>query len=186
MNINNQIIIFSASRLVKKNGLKYLIKAMKYLPNNYVLRIAGDGKLKKKLWRLVDRLDLNSRVSLLGFLNKGGLDYYYDMADVVCRPSLSEGFGNIFLEGLGYKCPVVAPNIMGIKDIFDDFSEAMFECISKNPITIAKAIEDSFKADINWDKVHKKIKDKYTWNVVAEQMGNIFKQLNIKEYGRKT
>jgi len=47
MNINNQIIIFSASRLVKKNGLKYLIKAMKYLPNNYVLRIAGDGKLKK-------------------------------------------------------------------------------------------------------------------------------------------
>lgn len=177
MNINNQTIIFTASRLVKKNGLKYLIESLKHLPDDYVLRIAGDGKLNKKLQKLVDKLDLNGRVAILGFLNRGGLNYYYDMADVVCRPSLSEGFGNVFIEGLVYHRPVVAPNKWGITDIFDDFPEAMFDCGVKDPKMIAEQIELALKADIDWDRVQQKIADQYTWDKVAGQMSNLFNKL---------
>ena len=181
MNINNQIIIFTASRLTKKNGLKYLIKAMKYLPENYALRIAGSGELEKKLQRLADRMDINHRFALLGFLNKGGLEYYYKMADVVCRPSLSEGLGNVFLEGLGHHRPCVAPNIMGITTIFNDFPEAMFDCGVKNPKKVAEQIELALKTEIDWEKVQDRLAEKYDWDVIAGQMGNIFSNLISNE-----
>lgn len=149
--INNKIIVFSASRLVKKNGLKYLIKAMKLLPENFICFIAGSGKLENKLKKQILKNNLQKRVFLLGQLERKKVDEWYKITDIFCRPSLSEGFGNVFIEAISFGAPCVAPNIQGITDIFNDFPTLMFDCGVKKPKIIAEKIIEAAQKLI-WKK----------------------------------
>ena len=63
---NNQKIIFTSSRLVKKNNLASLIKAISLLDMPVSLLIAGSGRLESKLKELVKKLNLENKVIFLG------------------------------------------------------------------------------------------------------------------------
>jgi len=183
-------IIITVSRLVEKNGIEYLIKAMEELPENYKLRIVGDGKLKKGLEKLTEELKLTKRVQFHGEVKSEEIRYYYKATaeaendklyvySVFVRPSLSEGLGNVFLEAMSLSGPVIATPVGGIPDFLRDGETGWF-CEVKNPHSIAKKIKYVFDEN-NRDKVWKVAENakkmaerKYDWEIVASKMKNIF------------
>ncbi len=179
----NRKIILTISRLVEKNGLEDLIKAMKLI--NYPpvrLLIIGSGPLRKSLENLVKKLNLESKVEFLGKISHKKIWDYYSQADVFVRPSLSEGFGNVFIEAMAAGVPVVATPVGGIPDFLKDKETGWF-CKVKNPQSIAETVKyildnknqkEVRRVAVNAEKM---IEKGYTWDIVAKKMKNIFLDL---------
>ncbi len=173
-------VILSVSRLVKKNGLKDLIRALLFLPTEYQLVVIGEGPERRKLERLSRKLGVNQRVHLLGKIPYARLSQYYLAADVFCRPSLSEGLGNVFLEAMAMGLPVVATPVGGIVDIVKDKKTGLLAKVGD-----AHDIADKIKMAVASDDLRKKIiaqskemvNNGYTWEKVAEKMSQIFIKL---------
>lgn len=110
------IIIISASRLVAKNGLSDLIGALQYLPLNYKLLLLGEGPLRADLERQAAPYGLGQRVFFFGQIDQTALPIYFAVAEVFVRPSLSEGFGNVFIEAMAASLPTIGTPVGGITD----------------------------------------------------------------------
>jgi glycosyltransferase involved in cell wall biosynthesis len=138
---NNDIKrVISVSRLVKKNGLEGLIKAVaivnKESKDPVILKIIGDGKLKNKLSGLIKEEKINDRaiikklqkeeIVLEGQVSNKQVYEYLSQADVFVRPSLSEGLGNVFLEAMSMGVPVIATEVGGIPDFLKDGETGWF------------------------------------------------------------
>lgn len=99
-----------AGRLVGFKGHRYLIEAMSELKEIFGadvrLLIAGTGDLEPTLKEQVESLGLSENVQFLGYSTEVGA--YMANSDVVVVPSISEGFGVVFLEAFAAKTPVVS------------------------------------------------------------------------------
>ena len=99
-----------AGRLVGFKGHRYLIEAMSQLKerfgNDVKLLIAGTGELEQELKEQVTQFDLHENIDFLGYSTDVGA--LMANSDVVVVPSVSEGFGVVFLEAFAAKTPVVA------------------------------------------------------------------------------
>lgn len=178
--------IITTSRLVKKNAVSDLIKSINLLITGYqlpvTLIIVGDGKLRHKLEKLVNQLNLKDKIEFLGQVESDQVYKYLNQADVFCRPSLSEGLGNSFLEAMAVKVPVVATEVGGIVDFLKDRETGWF-CQIKNPQSIAARInyilDPKNKEEVERvvDKAYNLVIEKYNWNNIGSKMKNIFNKL---------
>lgn len=103
-------------------GVDLIIKAVRELPN-YKIFIVGEGKARKKLEQLVERLNVRDRCLFVGF-KKDAYRYlfYYDIYAI---PSRSEGFPLALLEAAQYRLPTICSNIAIFQEIFSE-DEVMF------------------------------------------------------------
>lgn len=108
-------IVFSLGRLVHYKGFKYLIDAARYLPDDYVILIGGDGPLKVELQQQIKENNLSGKVFLLGRIPDKDLPNYYRAADIYCLSSIqkTEAFAIVQIEAMSCSKPVVATNIPG-------------------------------------------------------------------------
>ncbi len=104
---SERIVLF-VGRLVYYKGLPCLIQAMRHI--NATLLIAGDGRDRAALQRLVRRAGLAGRVRFLGMVTEAELPALYHACDVFVLPSVapSEGFGIVQLEAMAAGRPVVS------------------------------------------------------------------------------
>jgi len=174
-NNENIIILISTSRLTEKNGIDLVIRALKFLPDNFHFYNFGSGRDKKYLTDLANSLNLSSRVHLENRVEHDELPKYLKIADVFIRPSRSEGQGISFLEAMAAKIPVIATPVGGIVDFLYDGQTGYF-CQPENPESIAetvkKIISDPNKNQIV-ENAYKMVKEKYDWNLIAEQMKKV-------------
>ena len=112
-NRSDKQVIASVGRLVYYKGFEYLIKAAQFLPDDYEIKIAGNGELKVQLEELINSLQLSHKVKLLGYVSDEELNSLLNECKVFCLPSImrSEAFGVVLLEALRLGKPIVATNI---------------------------------------------------------------------------
>ncbi|MDP2586456.1 MAG: glycosyltransferase family 4 protein [Candidatus Komeilibacteria bacterium] len=175
------IILVSASRLVLKNGLADLIKALPLLPENFCLVLIGEGRLEKNLRQLADNLGLSSRIYFAGYHDHQELPRLLAAADIFIRPSLSEGLGNAFLEAMATRLPTIGTLVGGIPDFLTDGQTGLV-CEPGNPQSISQAIVKASKLSVQEKQaLHQNamalIEKKYNWEYIAGRMDAIFKGL---------
>ena len=173
-------IVITTSRLVKKNGIEYLIRAMSQA--NAKLLIAGGGNLEGKLKNLTQEFGLSEKIHFLGHLEPDKIFSYLNKADVFVRPSLSEGLGNAFLEAMAMGVPVIGTPVGGIPDFLKDGETGWF-CEGKNPKSIAEKINfvlDSKNKELVArvaENARKMVAQNYNWRNIAQKMKEIFQEL---------
>lgn len=121
-------LVVSVSRLVPRKGMDVLIEATAALRSripDIQLAIAGDGRDRRRLERLVARLDAPTR--LLGRVPGSDLPELYGCGDVfamLCRNRWmgleQEGFGIVFLEAAAAGVPQVAGRSGGAAEAVAD------------------------------------------------------------------
>ena len=173
-------VVITVSRLVKKNGVGDLIGAMKDVEAK--LLICGIGNEENKLRELVKSLNIENKVLFLGHVPHDELSKYLAISDVFCRPSLSEGLGNVFLEAMAAGTPVIATPVGGIPDFLFDEKTGWF-CEVKNPKSISEKIKWIFD-EKNKEEVDeitaaaaRLVEEKYNWEKIAVKMREIFVNL---------
>jgi len=173
-------IIFSASRLVKKNALEDLIMSLNYLSVEYKVVIAGSGPAQHKLDNLARKNNLTNRVRFLGSVPYDQIHVYYSIADFFCRPSLTEGLGNVFLEAMALRVPVIATPVGGIVDFLINEVTGLF-CQVHNPASIAAQVKKYADNQALQDQIINQaeimVRTKYSWEKIAAQIKAIFIEL---------
>jgi len=116
----NSVFLITTSRLVKKNGIDTVIKALSFLPEHVSFLILGDGSEEKSLKALALEDGVRSRVYFINKVDHKEIPKYLKISDIFVRPSRSEGMGNSFIEAMAAGIPIVGTQEGGIKDFLYD------------------------------------------------------------------
>ena len=126
----DQKLLLYVGRLSAEKGLNYLFKALRSVKlqfPNIKLLVIGEGHYRNTLETLVEKLNLKTHVSFLGFKNKYKIVEYLSVADIFILPSLTEYTPNAILEAMACGVPVIATRVGGIPYIINFFLEAGFK-----------------------------------------------------------
>lgn len=116
--LKNKKILVYIGRLTKVKNVDKLILALKFLDNNYVLLIVGEGSEKTHLISFTKRLKLSLRVIFLGFQPSSNIIPY---CHAVILASSSEGLPHVVLESLKYNKPIFATRVGDIPKLIPDY-----------------------------------------------------------------
>ncbi len=107
-----KIICLAVGRHTKYKGFKYLIRASKLLPDNFVVYITGEGELSKSLKKEAAG---DAKIHFLGLLTDDELKAYLQACDIFCFPSITknEAFGVALAEAMYFEKPALTFTIKG-------------------------------------------------------------------------
>lgn len=107
---NERTEIVFVGRLIEKKGLMLMLDAIAKLPKdlNYRVRIFGGGPLDVQIVEKIKANDLGDKVKLCGMVNHTEISKAYMNGDIFVMPSLRETSGNVIIEAMAHKLPIVA------------------------------------------------------------------------------
>ncbi len=179
----NDIYIVTVSRLVHKNAVDDVIRALPLLSENIKFIVVGGGPDEETLRSLAKELKVSERVKFIGQVDRTETAKYRRISDIFCRPSRSEGMGNSFVSTMVTRLPIITTQEGGIADFLFDakrnpdkpttgwavdkdspkqIAEAVNDIIA-NPKQVKKVTENAFELayeNYNWDFIAKDIQEK--------------------------
>ncbi len=172
-NYKNKGYFLYVGRLTEEKGVQYILDALKQLPKDINLHIAGSGEFETFLKQQAKNNNLTN-VSFLGYMNKEQLSEEYSHCIATIVPSKwFEIFGLTNIESFIYGKPVIASNIGGIPEIVENNKTGLLfepqniqqlkECILKyknNPDLVIEHGENAYNKalnDYNQDKYYEKL-----------------------------
>ena len=181
-------ILITIARLEKrKNHIKiiYAINDLLKEYNNLLYLIAGDGPEKKRLSKIINKLNLNRNVKLLGKVNEKEKASLFDISDLHIMPTIDdkyshsiEGFGISYIEAGMFGVPSISSGIGGTKESVINNKTGMI-CDPNNIFSI----KNSIKKILNNQKKYKKISfnaknfsKKFIWDNVIKSYIDILKK----------
>lgn len=174
------IFLITTSRLVHKNALDDVIRALPLLPAHIKFLILGIGPDETMLKKLASELGVSDRIIFQGLVDHKDMPKFLRVSDIFIRPSRSEGMGNSFVEAMVAGLPVIATQEGGIADfLFDqkrnpDTPPTGFAVDRDNPEQIAAAVTDVLA---NPEATRRVIEEgrrlaceKYDWEIIVRAM----------------
>lgn len=168
VNDKNVKIILMVAAMRDQKDHDTLIRAKKYLPDNFHIVFVGDGPRKKLLY------DLSSKYKNIHFLGeRKDVERIMKTADVFVLSSHWEGFGLAAVEAMAAGLPVIVSNVPGLRDVVGNGGKT-FE--PRNEKELADLILETLKFN---SSTYKATQFKQAQKFSIENMGNRY--INIYE-----
>lgn len=180
-------VIITTSRLVPKNGIDVLIRAVAELKNTapaqrLKLMILGEGPEQEKLKKLAGDLGVGRETEFVGHVDPAGVGRYLFLSDVFVRPSRSEGLGSSFLEAMAAGVPIIGTAVGGIPDFLKHGETGLVVKVD-DPKDLTQKIKqilaDGGLRQRLANNGARLVRERYTWESVAHKMRQLFSQLII-------
>ena len=114
------VVLFLAV-ISERKGIFDLLQAFRNIEDeNTCLLVVGDGPDKPRAVSLAESLGISDRVRFVGRLSFSEILCAYSVANLYVLPSYFEGMPTTVMEALVMGCPVIASNIPGVADNFQD------------------------------------------------------------------
>jgi len=139
----NELLIVVTARVERKKGQKYLIEACGHLQNKippYRIQLAGEITESSYLKECQDKaseMGIVDRVIFSGKLEN--VNQVLNATDIFVLPSLTEAFPRSVIEAMAAAKPVIATNVGGCSEAFEDEISG-FLVPAKNPVILAEKI----------------------------------------------
>ncbi len=174
------VLLVTTSRLVHKNAVDTVIRAIPRMPPQVVFLVCGTGPDDTKLRLLAEDLGVASRVRFLGEVSQEALPLTLAACDIFVRASRSEGMGISFIEAMAAGLPVIATHEGGIPDfLFDEKRNpgtlaTGWAVDADAPEQVAAAVADILARPERAERITETAKamviEKYDWDRVAREM----------------
>ena len=149
-------------RICEQKGQLLLIEAVKKLHDNGVaihLVLAGDGEMREEVESLIDQYQLQSHVSITGWISSDEVRNHILAAEVMVLPSFAEGLPVVIMEAMSLKRPVISTYVAGIPELIkhkengwlcaagdvDALAEVMQEALTTSKIKLNKMSELAYE-----------------------------------------
>lgn len=181
----SSINIGCLGRFVDSKGFNVIIQTIFWLKHNsnynFKLKIAGDGKEKTNLIKLVKQLDLNDSVEFMGWLSDSSI--FYSQIDIFTLPSKIETFGLVILEAMKFGVPIIATSCDGPKEILRaNIDGILIDKSNKKDEDLAidfgkniiKLIDEDL-ASIHVNNAYERLNNRFTFTILERNLADIFK-----------
>ncbi|MCZ7381921.1 MAG: glycosyltransferase family 4 protein [Candidatus Methanoperedens sp.] len=173
-------VILTARRLVRKNGIEYLIKAMEFLKDLCELIIIGDGPERHRLELLAKNM---KNIKFLGAVPHPDMPSYIAGADIAVVPSIIEASSLFMLEAMAMGKPVVASCAGGLPETLGGSGILV---PPMHPELLAKAIlellnDPQMRMRLGI-KARRRVEEEYTWQKIAMQTEREYLHLRSEKH----
>jgi glycosyltransferase involved in cell wall biosynthesis len=108
--------------IIPRKGLHVLLKALKGSDaGQFIINVVGDTEMDpsyfESICRQIKRDNLTDFVRFKGILSDSELAGCMKASHLLVMPSFYEGFGIVYLEGMGFGLPAIGTNCGGTKEI---------------------------------------------------------------------
>lgn len=176
--------LVTSSRLVHKNAVDDVIRALALLPESVKFLVCGTGADEAMLKRLARELGVEERVVFRGNVSHEELPGLLAASDMFIRPSRTEGFGSSFVEAMAVGVPVIATQEGGIADFLFDATRnpekpaTGFAVDADAPEQIAEMVRymETHKEEVQETAVRaqRMVEERYDWDLITKNMHGIF------------
>lgn len=164
--------LITISGISERKGQLRVVKAIAKLKKeknsslSYLIIGSGDQKIIDEISRLKNDHDLD--INTLGFLPQEELNKYLNKSKYFILPSITEGFGKVYIESIGSGTPVIIPehlplfeeigiltdeNSVPIKDYSIDSIKKGLELISNREYCYKSNVVSSTVENLNWKQI---------------------------------
>lgn len=189
---DGELFLVTTSRLVHKNAVDDVIRALPSMPENVTFLIYGIGPDEDMLRALAEQLGVSGRTRFMGQIAHAQMPLMLAACDMFVRPSRSEGMGNSFVEAMAAGLPVIATQEGGIADfLFDsvrnpDKETTGWAVDADRPAQIAEAVRaiigDPETVARVRDAARRMVAERYDWDTVAGDMRTLFgRMLRVRD-----
>lgn len=181
-NLANKQILFSLARLVERKGFDNTLKALPAVLKQYpdlVYVIAGDGPYKSELEKIINDLNLQESVLMVGRVSEEQKHNWLQVADIFVMPSRQiddydiEGFGIVYLEANFFAKPVIGGNSGGVAEAVLDNQTGLL-CDPNSVEDIASKIIDLLanpaKAEMLGKNGQQRVLESFNWQDLTEKI----------------
>lgn len=174
------LTIVSTGRLIYGKGFDLLINALNciryQLSNPWRMIIIGNGKQKKILQELINSLQLQEHIFLLGQKNKNEIVQILQQSDIFVLPSRGENFSVAVLEALACGVPVIASICGGIRECINSNNGLLFPV--DNVEALASALQHMIQNLHKYDRqaIARDCQNRFSSEVIAKQLTDIFEE----------
>lgn len=173
---------FSCAFLEEGKGMDDLIKAFTkaFKGHEVTLKIGGDGTLREPLENLINSLNMEKQIKLLGKLSREEVSKEMRKCDVFALASEHETFGVVYIEALACGKPVIGTNNGGAEDIIKEYNGIIAEKKDIEDLTKAlKRIKDKYNT-YDKNEIREKTILSYSEEVLVEKLKGVYKKVNEK------
>lgn len=166
-------LLVAAGKLAPWKGFEDLIYAFKELDHKLDLRlmILGDGPLREELTNLINKLNLQKKILLVGYVNNPLK--YFSNADIFVLSSHVEGLPNVLVEAMMCGCtPVSTDCPTGPKEVLCD-EKYGYLAKTKDPISLANKIQEAINSPIPKSILNEGIKDFHESAVISMHFSSL-------------
>ena len=179
-------VILALGRINWKKGLDRLIPALARVPEAVLLVVGNDEEgHTAKLRDLARGEGVAERVLFAGPVFGRAKAALFRRAGVLALASYSENFGNVVLEAMAAGCPVVVTPEVGAAPIVEELGGGLV--VQGSPQALAeglqKLLRDPALRAAMGKRAGEKVRVKYSWDAVAEQMIDVYRQM-IEAHGK--
>lgn len=147
-------VVVNAGRKTIQKGLTHLLDAaelvVKKQPKTLFLLVGG-GDQEQELIEYAAQKGISNNVLFVGWLNGTGKHWRdsFKIADVFIMPSVSEPFGLVALEAIGYGAPVIVSHQSGVAEVLRNSYKVDFWDKNKMADQILSLVEyDSLRGEM--------------------------------------
>lgn len=175
VSLNQQFVITMVAGLRIEKDHETVLKAMTHLPDNYSLKLVGDGVKADTLKKMTTDLGLDDRVTFMGV--RQDVPDILEQSDIVVLSSHWEGLSLSSIEGMASGRPFVASDVDGLHEMVSG-AGVLFE--HGNDKDLAEKIQWLCEHPEEYRKVAQCCQDKarqYDISVMAEKYIKLYNRL---------
>ena len=172
---NQSFLISQVSSFNNAKDQDTLVQAIKELPENYKLKLVGDGVRRPIVETLVKTLGLTERVDFLGI--RTDIPEILKQSDIVVLSSHWEGLSISSIEGMASGRPFIASDVDGLHEIVKGAGILFPHGDYKQ---LAKEIRQLCNNPVHYNVVARECQERakqYDISIMAEEYNQLYKSL---------
>jgi glycogen(starch) synthase len=167
-------VVVNAGRKTIQKGLTQLLEAAQKvvaLNPKVIFLLAGGGEQEEELMMLAAQYGISKNVIFEGWMNGTGKSWRdsFRIADVFVMPSVSEPFGLVALEAIGYGAPVIVSKQSGVGEVLRNAYKVDFWDTDQMADMILSLCEHPSLARTMWQESYREYQNQ-TWAKSVEIM----------------
>jgi len=169
-------VVVNVGRLTVQKGLPNLLHAFKEVvarhPKTFLL-LVGDGEQKVELIQTAADLGFGAHVFFAGFQRGKAYRDAYTVADLFVMPSISEPFGLVALEAIGYGTPVLVSRQSGVSEVIRNCLKVDFWDVNEMANKIASLVQnDSLRDELHANALKEYLN--HSWDQSADRLWDVY------------